>query len=152
MAMLHTWGQTLTQHIHLHCIMPGGALSDDGNQWRSTAPDFLFPITSLSAQFRDAFCSGLQALYDRGQLTFAGQSEYLAERTAGSSGIHGVDTKCRGGSRTAPTRYADYPAKSQRPELLFNNCWPNLRQKSGKCMPNRRLATRRKQLIIWGGM
>ncbi len=81
-AMLHTWGQTLSQHIHLHCIVPGGALSHDGKQWHSASPDFLFPIIPLSAQFKDAFCNGLQKLYDADELTFAGQSEYLADKSA----------------------------------------------------------------------
>ena len=50
------------------------------------------------------------------------------EEITGSSGIHGVDTKCRGGSRTAPTRYADYPAKSQRPVKLLYYCLSPLYQ------------------------
>lgn len=80
-AILHTWGQTLTEHTHLHCIVPGGALSNDRKRWQATAPDFLFPIVALSAQFRDAFCAGLKKLFKAGQLTFAGQSAYLAEAT-----------------------------------------------------------------------
>lgn len=78
-AILHTWGQTLTEHLHLHCIVPGGALSSDGKQWRATPPDFLFPITALSAQFRDAFCKGVKKLFDTNQLTFAGQCDPLAD-------------------------------------------------------------------------
>ncbi len=50
-AILHTWGQTLTEHLHLHCIVISGALSAGGQQWQSAAPDFLFPITELSAHF-----------------------------------------------------------------------------------------------------
>jgi hypothetical protein len=80
-AVLHTWGQTLSEHPHLHCILPGGALSNDGKRWQATPPDFLFPIIALSAQFRDAFCAGLKALFAKGQLTFAGQSAYLADAT-----------------------------------------------------------------------
>ncbi|MCB9421010.1 MAG: IS91 family transposase [Ardenticatenaceae bacterium] len=78
-AILHTWGQTLTEHLHLHCIVPGGALSSDGKRWRATAPDFLFPITELSVQFRDAFCAGVKKLFDDQQLTFAGQCADLAD-------------------------------------------------------------------------
>ena len=81
-AVLHTWGQTLTEHIHLHCIVPGGALSTNGKAWHSTSPDFLLPIIALSAEFKDAFCAGLQEMYDAGELTFAGQSDYLADRAA----------------------------------------------------------------------
>jgi hypothetical protein len=78
-AILHTWGQTLTEHIHLHCIVTGGALGNDGKQWRATASDYLFPIIELSAQFRDAFCKGMKKLFDDNQLTFAGQCASLAE-------------------------------------------------------------------------
>jgi len=78
-AILHTWGQTLTEHIHLHCLVPGGALTHDGKQWRETPTDFLFPIIELSAQFRDAFCKGVQKLFDDNQLTFAGQCAGLED-------------------------------------------------------------------------
>lgn len=78
-AILHTWGQTLTEHIHLHCIVTGGALSPDQKRWQTAAPDFLFPIIPLSAQFRDAFCQGLSRLYADGRLKFAGQCASLAE-------------------------------------------------------------------------
>ncbi len=81
-SMLHTWGQTLTEHIHLHCIIPGGALLDNGKRWHSASPEFLFPIIPLSAQFKDAFCDGLQKLHNAGELRFAGQSEYLADKVA----------------------------------------------------------------------
>jgi hypothetical protein len=79
-AVLHTWGQTLTQHIHLHCIVTGGALTDGGKRWQAAPSDFLFPIIPLSAQFRDAFCNGLSRLYAVGQLTLAGQCAALAEK------------------------------------------------------------------------
>lgn len=82
LSVLHTWGQTLTEHIHLHCIVSGGALSDDGKQWHSASSEFLFPIIPLSAQFKDAFCDGLQILHDAGELTFAGESEYLVDKVA----------------------------------------------------------------------
>lgn len=78
-AVLHTWGQTLTEHIHLHCLVPGGALSHDGKQWRTTPPDFLFPIVALSAQFRDSFCAGIQKRYDKEILVFAGQCASLSD-------------------------------------------------------------------------
>ncbi len=81
-AVLHTWGQTLTEHIHLHCLVPGGALSADGKRWQAASPDFLFPILSLSARFRDAFCAGLQQRYAKGQLHFAGQCAHLADPNA----------------------------------------------------------------------
>lgn len=78
-AVLHTWGQTLTEHIHLHCVVTGGALSANGQRWRAAKPTFLFPIEAVSVEFRDAFCRGLSQLYQRGRLTFAGESEAYAD-------------------------------------------------------------------------
>ena len=77
-AILHTWGQTLMEHPHVHCLVTGGALSADGRRWHSTAPDFLFPIEKLSAHFRERFCQGMAKLYRKEQLQFAGQSQSLA--------------------------------------------------------------------------
>lgn len=81
-AVLHTWGQTLTEHLHLHCIVTGGALTANSRRWRSTAPDYLFPIVELSAQFRDSFCRGMADLRQRGRLQFTGESAVWAEATA----------------------------------------------------------------------
>lgn len=92
-AILHTWGQTLSEHPHLHCLVPGGALSADGKRWCSTSPDFLFPIEALSAQFRDRFCAGLRHLYCTGQLRFAGQSAMYAEETAFGQLVAGARAK-----------------------------------------------------------
>lgn len=77
-AVLHTWGQDLGRHVHLHCIVVGGALSPERTAWKSSAPDFLFPIVELSAYFRDSFCLGLGQLYRRGELSFAGSCLELA--------------------------------------------------------------------------
>jgi len=81
-AILHTWGQTLTEHPHLHCLVPGGALNDNGRRWRATSTSYLFDVVALSAQFRDAFCDGLAHLYAQGCLQFAGQCANLAETDA----------------------------------------------------------------------
>jgi hypothetical protein len=45
--VLHTWGQALSQHIHMHCLVPGGAL-DATNHWQSVKTDYLFPVKALS--------------------------------------------------------------------------------------------------------
>src|SRR3989442_7809179 len=47
-AVLHTWGQTLTQHVHVHCVVTGGPLPPDGPPWLSTPPNFLFPVPALA--------------------------------------------------------------------------------------------------------
>ena len=79
LSILHSWGQTLTEHPHLHCLVTGGALSADGRRWRATSPDFLFPIEALSAQFRDRFCRGLEKMYGQGRVQLGGQSAHLTE-------------------------------------------------------------------------
>jgi Putative transposase/Transposase zinc-binding domain len=79
-AVLHTWGQTLTQHVHVHCVVTGGGLSHDGRRWRSTRPGFLFPVRALSKVFRGKFLAGLERLRARGTLTFAGDSAALDDR------------------------------------------------------------------------
>jgi len=73
-AVLHTWGQDLGLHIHLHCIVTGGALAWNGSRWISCRPGFLFPVLALSKVFRDMFCQGLKHLYLCGELLFPGAS------------------------------------------------------------------------------
>ena len=79
-TILHTWDQKLAQHIHLHCIIPAGALSADKRWIRSANDDFLFPVRALSAVFRGKFTGYLKKAYEEGGLIFAGKStEYEAE-------------------------------------------------------------------------
>jgi hypothetical protein len=78
-AVLHTWGQNLTQHGHLHCVVTGGGLSPDGNRWVSTRRGFLFPVRALSKVFRGRFLAGLRRLRTHEALTFAGDSAGLAD-------------------------------------------------------------------------
>lgn len=66
-AVLHTWGQTLGQHVHLHCLVPGGALTDDG-QWHAVRGNYLFPVRALSRHFRGRMVSGLRAAAQAGLL------------------------------------------------------------------------------------
>lgn len=71
-ASLHTWGQDLGQHVHLHCIVSGGALSANGERWIPCSKGYLFDTGELSAAFRDKFCQGLRAAYRAGALRFGG--------------------------------------------------------------------------------
>jgi hypothetical protein len=59
-AVLHTWGQTLTEPIHVHCIVTGGGLSPDGTQWRPSHPRFLFAVQALSQVLRGTYLAGLR--------------------------------------------------------------------------------------------
>jgi Putative transposase len=84
-AVLHTWGQTLTQHVHLHCVVTGGGLGRDGRRWvalpkRRRRSLFLFPVRALSAVFRRTFCHQLDVLWQQGELRFAGQCASLRGR------------------------------------------------------------------------
>jgi hypothetical protein len=77
-AVLHTWGQNLSQHVHVHCVVTGGGLSPDGRQWVSARPGFLFPVRALSKMFRGKFLAGLRRLRAQDALRFAGDSAALA--------------------------------------------------------------------------
>src|SRR5262249_52299026 len=85
-AVLHTWGQTLTHHPHLHGVVSGGGLScqvdggvDERPQWRSCRPGFFLPVRMLSAVFRRHYLAGLQALHARGGLRLGGPLAELAD-------------------------------------------------------------------------
>ncbi len=67
-SVLHTWGQTLTRHIHLHCLIPGGALSKDGQQWHRARSTYLFPVKALSRCFRGKLVSLLRQAWNKRQL------------------------------------------------------------------------------------
>jgi len=81
-AVLHTWGQTLTQHLHVHCVVTGGALAEDGTRWSPARPGFLFPVRALAKVFRGRYLAGLQRAFDRGELHFTGGLAALAEPAA----------------------------------------------------------------------
>ena len=66
-AMLHTWGQTLVRHVHLHCLVPGGALADDGT-WHPAKSTYLFPVRTLSRHLRGGFVNRLLAAFEAGRL------------------------------------------------------------------------------------
>jgi hypothetical protein len=69
-AVLHTWGQTLDHHPHVHCIVPGGGLSPDGEHWIACRSGFFLPVRVLSRLFRRLFLQALEASYAAGQLQF----------------------------------------------------------------------------------
>lgn len=67
-AALHTWGQTLQLHPHLHCIVPGGWLSPNRKRWIASRPDFFLPVRVLGELFRGKFLAGLKEAHEAGQL------------------------------------------------------------------------------------
>jgi hypothetical protein len=81
-AVLHTWGQTLTHHPHVHCLVPGGGVALDGQRWVACKPNFLLSVRALSKIFRRLFLDGLEAAFRRGELGFFGDLVPLAEVAA----------------------------------------------------------------------
>ena len=81
-AVLHTWGSALTHHPHVHCIVPGGGLSPDGERWISCRPGFFLPVRVLSRLFRRLSLEKLAAAHDAGRLHFFGDHAPLAEHHA----------------------------------------------------------------------
>lgn len=80
-AILHTWGQALTHHPHVHCVVPGGGLVPDGH-WTACRPGFFLPVRVLSRLYRRLFLAELQVAFHAGTLQFFGDLAPLAEPAA----------------------------------------------------------------------
>ena len=78
LAVLHTWGQNLQHHPHVHCVVPGGGLSPDGSRWVPCRPGFFLPVRVLGRLFRGKFLALLKAAFDGGRLSFHGKLAGLA--------------------------------------------------------------------------
>jgi hypothetical protein len=81
-AVLHTWGQTLLHHPHLHCVVAGGGLSGDGSRWIACRPNFFLPVRVLARLFRRLFLTSLEKAFDAKKLTFYRHLEPLRDRRA----------------------------------------------------------------------
>ena len=81
-AVLHSWGQNLHYHPHIHCIVPGGGLSADQSRWVACRASFFLPVRVLSRLFRRLFLEELKQAYDLGQLRFFGDIAGLADPAA----------------------------------------------------------------------
>jgi Putative transposase/Transposase zinc-binding domain len=101
-AVLHTWGQNLDHHPHVHCIVPGGGISPDNGRWISCRPGFFLPVRVLSRLFRRLFLDGLIALFEAGRLRFFNDLAPLTDRTAFLS-------------RLAPLRSREWVVYAKRP-------------------------------------
>ena len=78
-SVLHTWGQNLLHHPHVHCVVPGGGLSSDHERWIACRPGFFLPVRVLSRLFRRLFLEQLRKAFDQGQLQFFGDLEPLQD-------------------------------------------------------------------------
>jgi len=81
-AVLHSWGQNLMFHPHLHCVVPGGGLSPDGQRWIACRRSFFLPVRVLSRRFRRLFVESLEKAFDEGQLKFFSSLQELDDRKA----------------------------------------------------------------------
>jgi hypothetical protein len=82
LAILHTWGQNLLYHPHLHCVVPGGGLSPDGSRWVACRRNFFLSVRVLARLFRGLFLAQLQLAFDAGELSFFGELESLRAPSA----------------------------------------------------------------------
>jgi hypothetical protein len=78
LSVLHTWGQTLQPHPHVHCVVPGGGLSPDHRRWIRSRNHFFLPVKVLSKVFRGKFVAGLRRAFRRNKLHFFGACRPLA--------------------------------------------------------------------------
>lgn len=86
LAVLHTWGQTMSAHPHVHCVVTGGGISPDGQRWipckvsKKSKKEFFVHVDVLSAFFRKRFIRALKQAYRQGELRFRGKTAHLADR------------------------------------------------------------------------
>ena len=82
LALLHTWGQTVLAHPHLHCVIPGGGISPDGKRWVRCRDGFFLPVRVMSRMFRGKFLALLQGAFEQQELEFHGKLLELAHLKA----------------------------------------------------------------------
>jgi hypothetical protein len=87
-AILHTWGQTLVHHPHVHCVVPAGGLTDDGRTWKSCRPGFFLPVRVLSRLFRGKFVAQLKELFGQGRLELYGRLSRYRNRAVFERLLH----------------------------------------------------------------
>ena len=80
LMVLHTWGQRLQHHPHVHCVVPMGGLAPDGTQWVHARPRFFLPIPVLRQVFRGKLIAGLREAFRQGRLVFLGQPRTARDR------------------------------------------------------------------------
>ena len=114
-AVLHTWGQNLHHHPHVHCVVPGGGLSLDGQRWVACRPGFFLSVRILSRLFRRLFLERLRDAFEAGELRFFNDLADRADPAAFHACLAGLRRiECRvGGDVAIPTPHrpgrADFP-------------------------------------------
>jgi hypothetical protein len=89
-SVLHTWGQSLHHHPHVHCIVPGGGISPDQTRWVACPPGFFLPVRVLSRSFRDLFVHRMRAAFANGELRFPASLAALADPAAFTARLDAV--------------------------------------------------------------
>ena len=92
-AILHTWGQTLIDHYHLHCVVTGGGWDPSREVWVGNSAKYLFPVKALAPVFRAKYLAGLQRLYQRGKLEFHGELVSWASPSAFAAQVRELSHK-----------------------------------------------------------
>ena len=114
-AVLHSWGQTLDHHPHVHCIVPAGGISLDGSRWIACRPGFFLPVRVLSRLFRRLFLDGLAEAHGRGEIEALRRSR----RARGARRLQGLPRGPAaagvGGLRQGAVRRAEAGAGLPRP-------------------------------------
>jgi hypothetical protein len=90
LSVLHTWGQNLLHHPHVHCVIPVGGLSPDRTRWVYPRYPFFLPVKVLSRVFRGKFVAGLRRAFRRGRLSFPGRLRDLADPLAFRALLRGL--------------------------------------------------------------
>jgi hypothetical protein len=85
LSVLHTWGQNVMHHPHVHCVVAGGGISPEGNRWVSCPPGFFLPVKVLSKVFRGKFLEQTRRAFARGELSFQGPLACLEDPDAFAS-------------------------------------------------------------------
>jgi hypothetical protein len=92
-AVLHTWDQKLLYHVHLHCVIAGGALAFDGSRWIPARRTYLFPVQALSRVFREKYLAGVQRAWAAGKLLLPERLTSLADAAAFAEFLRPVAAK-----------------------------------------------------------
>jgi hypothetical protein len=80
-AILHTWGQNLLFHPHVHTVVTGGGLASDGRRWIAARPNYFLPVKVLGRLFRGKFLAALKSLYQQGELQLTGSASAWTDPT-----------------------------------------------------------------------
>src|SRR6185437_1128965 len=117
--VLHTWGQTLQHHPHVHYIVPGGGIAPDQTRWVSCRPGFFLPMRVLSRCYRDLFVQQLRIAFAGGALRFPGALADRSDPTAFTASLAALAaSECRvGGDVAIPTPHRPGRADSPHPVL-----------------------------------